>query len=279
MRLVCPKCAAQYEVDDSAIPDAGRNVQCGDTWFQEPLRKQRPEPEYDADDDIDFTAADGDEDEDRDAASPPASEPGRRRSDPSVLEILRSEAERENAARNAERSGNGSTGDEPPADARDATDLASRARAARMRAQGGGARERRGEAPDTPRERPHEAPAPRRPARQAEDSLPDVDELNSSLRSADDRSRRRDRKKARARGETGERRRPVGRRLGFYFACLLALLMAAAYALEGQLAAAVPEAAPYLARYVVIVDTGRRILDAGFETIVVAVRRLMEQYL
>ena len=37
MRLTCPNCDAQYEVDDRAIPDAGRDVQCsncGHTWFQ-----------------------------------------------------------------------------------------------------------------------------------------------------------------------------------------------------------------------------------------------------
>ncbi|WP_081647656.1 zinc-ribbon domain-containing protein [Pseudorhodobacter ferrugineus] len=39
MRLVCPNCEAQYEVDDGAIADAGRDVQCsncGHTWFQLP---------------------------------------------------------------------------------------------------------------------------------------------------------------------------------------------------------------------------------------------------
>ena len=37
MRLVCPNCNAQYEVDDAAIPDSGRDVQCsncGHGWFQ-----------------------------------------------------------------------------------------------------------------------------------------------------------------------------------------------------------------------------------------------------
>ena len=37
MRLICPSCGAQYEVDDSVIPPAGRDVQCsgcGQTWFQ-----------------------------------------------------------------------------------------------------------------------------------------------------------------------------------------------------------------------------------------------------
>ena len=37
MRLICPKCGAQYEVDDSVIPEGGRDVQCSDcgtAWFQ-----------------------------------------------------------------------------------------------------------------------------------------------------------------------------------------------------------------------------------------------------
>ncbi len=39
MRLVCPNCGAQYEVDDRVIPENGRDVQCsncGHTWFQRP---------------------------------------------------------------------------------------------------------------------------------------------------------------------------------------------------------------------------------------------------
>lgn len=37
MRLICPNCRAQYEVDDNVIPESGRDVQCsacGHTWFQ-----------------------------------------------------------------------------------------------------------------------------------------------------------------------------------------------------------------------------------------------------
>ncbi|MEM9128778.1 MAG: zinc-ribbon domain-containing protein [Pseudomonadota bacterium] len=37
MRLICPSCAAQYEVPAEVIPETGRDVQCsecGDTWFQ-----------------------------------------------------------------------------------------------------------------------------------------------------------------------------------------------------------------------------------------------------
>lgn len=38
MRLICPNCDAEYEVDDAAIPREGRDVQCsacGHAWFQE----------------------------------------------------------------------------------------------------------------------------------------------------------------------------------------------------------------------------------------------------
>jgi len=37
MRLVCPNCDAQYEVDDRVMPESGREVQCshcGRAWFQ-----------------------------------------------------------------------------------------------------------------------------------------------------------------------------------------------------------------------------------------------------
>ncbi|WP_347312204.1 zinc-ribbon domain-containing protein [Defluviimonas sp. SAOS-178_SWC] len=42
MRLICPSCGAQYEVDESVIPDGGRDVQCsncGHAWFQRSARQ------------------------------------------------------------------------------------------------------------------------------------------------------------------------------------------------------------------------------------------------
>lgn len=39
MRLICPNCSAQYEIDATLIPDEGRDVQCsncGHTWFELP---------------------------------------------------------------------------------------------------------------------------------------------------------------------------------------------------------------------------------------------------
>ncbi len=46
MRLMCPNCDAEYEVDASAIPESGRDVQCsncGHAWFQ-----QHPDHEADS---------------------------------------------------------------------------------------------------------------------------------------------------------------------------------------------------------------------------------------
>jgi predicted Zn finger-like uncharacterized protein len=52
MRLICPNCGAQYEVDAAMIPDEGRDVQCsacGQTWFQPPEGVEPAPPEPDAD--------------------------------------------------------------------------------------------------------------------------------------------------------------------------------------------------------------------------------------
>jgi predicted Zn finger-like uncharacterized protein len=58
MRLVCPNCDAQYELDDGAIPESGRDVQCsncGHAWFQ---RSPDLEAELEAEDAL-FGAAPG----------------------------------------------------------------------------------------------------------------------------------------------------------------------------------------------------------------------------
>lgn len=47
MRLICPNCDAQYEVDAAMIPASGRDVQCsncGTTWFQEPAGSVKMAP-------------------------------------------------------------------------------------------------------------------------------------------------------------------------------------------------------------------------------------------
>lgn len=51
MRLICPSCGAQYEVDESVIPDGGRDVQCsncGHAWFQRSARQLTAAAEQEA---------------------------------------------------------------------------------------------------------------------------------------------------------------------------------------------------------------------------------------
>jgi len=84
MRLTCPDCAAQYEVADGAIPEAGRDVQCsncGHTWFQQAAGGADPA-----------------------VGATPAPDPAARRRelDPAIAALLREEAEREVKARQAE---------------------------------------------------------------------------------------------------------------------------------------------------------------------------------
>lgn len=82
MRLICPRCGAQYEIDAAAIPAAGRDVECSacdHVWRAWPM----PEPA----EPFDPTA--------RPRLSRPLSE--------SVIEILRQEAARELEVRAAER--------------------------------------------------------------------------------------------------------------------------------------------------------------------------------
>lgn len=134
MRLTCPECAAQYEIADGLIPPEGRDVECsacGHGWRQLGAPTLVLTPEAAIEEGHPAAAAD---------LPPPAA---RGLSDP-VLSILREEAERELAARAAERE---ARRDPLAADIAEAT--------------------RRG-------------PAPQRAA--AEDALPDPHALAASLR-------------------------------------------------------------------------------------------------
>ena len=111
MRLICPNCEAEYEVDDAAIPDTGRDVQCsncGHAWFQLP-----PEIELALEQEDELFGLSGapdpllDDDEDDlppppAAAASPEAEAPKRSIDENLMAILREEAEREAAARKAE---------------------------------------------------------------------------------------------------------------------------------------------------------------------------------
>lgn len=89
MRLTCPNCDAQYEIDDALVPAGGRDVECsacGQVWFQGAAAPKPVEPS-----------------------------PLSRKLSPSVLSILREEAARELEARELE--GRASDGQRPPPEA------------------------------------------------------------------------------------------------------------------------------------------------------------------
>jgi len=94
MRLTCPRCAAQYEIAESAIPPAGREVECsacGHVWRQARAEKSVVNPVRP----LSATASAGGDS----ATSAVLSRP----LDESVLSILREEAEREMRARATEQ--------------------------------------------------------------------------------------------------------------------------------------------------------------------------------
>jgi predicted Zn finger-like uncharacterized protein len=318
MRLVCPQCAAQYEVDINAIPEDGRDVQCancGNTWFQdrEPhthapdVPPISPEPAPEPDEFLGDEEPDAEEDE---AQAPnPHERPQAAPVDQSVLDILRQEAELDATARQAVEPDDTSLEDTEEEVEEETDNLALRARAARSRLTASRDQERRlhlstgddEHADDETMAPPTEytpqdlspsydefepddqadtqyAPAPQREPTQERQprELPDADALNSTLRSADDKSRETERKaKSGKKQKSGNR----GISLGFYFAVLIFLILLAAYALKPQIIAAVPEAAPFLEQYTDLVDILRHRLLDGVTALIKAAQNLLAQYL
>ncbi len=123
MKLICPKCQAQYEIPDVAIPDTGRDVQCAncnETWFQEhPNAKPPTGPDAAVVDAKPGDPKDGDP-----KASDPKAEPElpRRELSPAVTDILRQEAAREKEARDAKAKELAESSKAPSADARPGRD-------------------------------------------------------------------------------------------------------------------------------------------------------------
>lgn len=250
MRLICPNCDAQYEVVDDVIPTEGRDVQCsncGQTWYQH-HPDHMPEAAPEADEPDDLTEPDDTPAEDEERA--PSPEPQRRGLDPSVADILRQEAELESKARAEETGGLESQPDlgldtsESEADrrAREARD-----RMARMRGE------------DPAPEHVSEATAAAAALGSRRDLLPDIEEINSTLRSTSDRQ-------SGATAEPGpdpapQAPRTSGFRRGFTLMVLVALILAAIYIFAPQIAQSVPGVDPYLSGFVAQVDTARSWLD------------------
>ena len=272
MRLTCPNCDAQYEVNDAVIPEGGRDVQCsncGHTWFQasaEMLRAAGTGAAGADDDDWDDDFDDAEEDDaaavtpvsmtgtempepvpsaEAEAAAPAAEAPGelrRRTLDDAVLNVLREEAERETRARQAEGSAIETQGDlglaapsRPPAQA-----------IAPVPAE---------VAADTRGGESVEALVSRATRREL---LPDIEEINSTLRATSERGNE---PAAMGVPETLRQRRS-GFRRGFATSLVVMLLLLLPYLLADPLAGRFPAIAPALARYSGGIDTVRLWMDA-----------------
>ncbi|MEX0285909.1 MAG: zinc-ribbon domain-containing protein [Paracoccaceae bacterium] len=262
MRLICPNCGAQYEVPDQVIPFDGRDVQCsncGNTWFQDHPDNPQPEQASGAEagweDDADAGADAAFEDDPY--GDPPDPEvddpleedrPAPRETDPSVTDVLREEAEREARLRAEEDAGGLESqpdlGLEPPADDARRRAEEARARMARLR----------GEAADAPT---GADPEPELESRRG--LLPDIEEINSSLKSTDNAVAT-----TTASGETpaaAPARKSSGFSRGFMLALVIAVLALLIYNNAPQISAAVPQVDPALNAYVAAIDNARLWLD------------------
>lgn len=287
MRLICPNCGAQYEVGDDVIPEAGRDVQCsncGHTWFEsrgaseaaemgeEPAAQPEPEPqpepaiapqtdpepeadiepETDVEPEVEPEPEVETEPEPEPEPTPEQSPvPPARELDPGVADILREEAEFEQAARQADENSIETqtdldlSQDHTPADESDPDDdrrsQEARDRLARLRGEPEGIAAAVGATMAEDRD------APRR------DLLPDIEEINSSLRpdaagsDVDDLS------------EPAVERR--GFRRGFAIMVGIALIALALYIFAPQISAAVPQLEGGLTAYSNWVDNMRIALD------------------
>jgi predicted Zn finger-like uncharacterized protein len=281
MRLTCPNCDAQYEVESRLIPDAGRDVQCsscGDTWFQEAEQKghlaadtildvgilaqdsvQEPsaaEDEYLAPEPPEEPVQDP---EDIDVDAPPHAAPERPSLASTVTSVLREEAERETQARIAEGSADLETqtdlglqepesepNDEVPAPKEEgpAVDDAVRERTARLRG-------------IEPEDVSDGSPSSRR------DLLPDIEEINSTLRATSDR-------KSRETTVVAEEK-PSGRggfRTGFSLIIVLVSVLLLTYSFAAQIGQRVPALDPAMKTFVSTADAGRRQLDLLMESVI-----------
>lgn len=268
MRLVCPNCDAEYEVDASVIPDTGRDVQCsncGHAWFQlapeveaemaaeEALFTAPPAPEPRA---IPVIEEPAPPPAPSAPVSPPVAETAPRSIDESVLAVLREEAERELVARRSETPAPIETQTEmgltPPAVAAQTAmtvDPVAR-RIARIK----------GVEPEPP---PPAKPQTRR------ELLPAIEEINSTLRATSERRS----------GEAGaisatmdQPRRPTGFRNGFLLMVVLSALALAVYAMAPRLAQQIPGAAPALTAYVAAVNAARLWLDGAVLDLIAMIR-------
>lgn len=282
MRLICPNCGAQYEVADDVIPENGRDVQCsncGHTWLEKPGASAEAEDQIEdhhddaipQDWDVDYDAeppaatdntpsepTEIDDEDGRIAAAPTPpgtqdSAPQRQSLDPSVAEILKEEAAREQAAREAERdTGLESQGDlgldegANPLD--EQREQEARDRIARLK----------GEENDL------NAAVAATVASSRKELLPDIEDINATLRPGSERA------DVDPLPEEVEEKQRRGFRFGFLSVMGGIIVLSLIYLFADQIAEAVPALKGALDSYVAAVDNLRIWLDVKIKGLLVS---------
>lgn len=253
MRLTCPHCEAQYEVDESVIPEGGRDVQCsncGTTWLQLSAAELRTAELAQQVAAPDGGSEDWSREEEAAAAvvaslsntdsEKPESAPKRRTLDDAVLNVLREEAEREKQARQAEGTSLETQGDlglVPP-------------QLPTVSPQEAEVEER-----DVP-----EAAVVSRAARR--ELLPDIEEINSTLRATSERGA----EAASYDAPESLRQRRNGFRKGFLSSLGVMILLLLPYIFADSLATRFPTTATALTRYSAGIDSLRIWLDSRMKS-------------
>jgi predicted Zn finger-like uncharacterized protein len=262
MRLICPNCGAQYAVADDAIPSGGRDVQCSNcahTWFETPgasandtppePRKPTPPPEPTPDagrfsGSINDAFKDVEDDDDLSPAPQPPK--NRKPVDPSVADILRQEAAIETTRRKTETASTiesqADLGLDDPAPARPkAPEPIAPATVAPVVAT------------------PVSSIAATAQASRRE-LLPDIEEINSSLRSDAERI-----EDGTAGPDATAYAKRKGFRRGFITVLLLIVALVVIYTQADRIIDAVPALAGTIKTYVDSVDIGRIWLDDNIQ--------------
>lgn len=325
MRIICPNCDAQYEVDAQVIPESGRDLQCsscGHTWFQYPASAIMPESapaddivaqDYIAedvvaddagaddvmaddvapqmvediapDDSLDDTppapAGDpfmefpGDIPEPVDmVAAPPQPEVAaastRRRIDEDVLNILRQEAAHEEAARRQDAARENVP--EPAPDAEPIPDAepapeGDAARPRRVRRTEGAAAAR---PPDSISPELAEGLAAAAPVATRRELLPDIEEINSTLRATDP--------PATTTPVNEAPRKQLGFGFGFGVVVLLFLVAMLVYLTAPAIALSAPALEPALQAYVGAINALRDWLDVSMQRTATRLSELLAQF-
>jgi len=277
MRLICPNCDSEYEVDDSMIPAEGRDVQCSNcmnTWFQIGPSQAEPETE----EDLDLPPLDAersnpspsyledDDDDDVVEGVPPAAIAAlaeKRRSakiDPEALQVIQDEVTREQNARQA-----------------DATALETQIDLGLDESESSGAASARArltaQADEIVEEAQYDDETEMRGATKRE-LLPDIEEINSTLAEAPDPDEFDD-DFAPVASRSLKARSRSGFRLGFGLMLMVSAALVGIYVYAPAFSQSVPAVSGFLDGYVSAVNAMRVWLDRSAQDLVDQITNLL----